>query len=460
MASISRDKGGKVRILVCLPDGRRPAIRLGKVSQRVAENVNRHVEALVLAKQTGTLEPESARWLATISDAMHDKLASKGLVAPRDAQPTAALGPFLTSYLEGRADLKSATKVVRGVVIRDLVGFFGETRDVRSITPGSADDFKQSLVRRGLAPTTIHKRLQVARSFFHAMRRRKLIDENPFEGVNAPASGIKDRQRFVTREVTERLLAVCNPTWRTIVALARYGGLRTPSETLSLRWQDIDWAAGRIVVTSPKTEHHAGKATRTIPLFSELRPILMEAQYVAPDGAVFVVDEKYRKAAMGPAGWMNANLRTTLLKLIRRAGLEPWPRLFHNLRASRETELAERFPVQVVTSWLGNTPSIAMRHYLMTTEEHFAAALADNEAGADPAASHAAQKTAQNPAQHAHASVRHDSQAAGCADERTAETHEKTPAVPGCASRSDYSRMYSQLAGIAGTGFEPVTSRL
>src|SRR6185437_14370054 len=44
--------------------------------------------------------------------------------------------------------------------------------------------------------------------------------------------------------------------------------------------------------------------------------------------------------------------------------LQSWPRLFHNLRASRETELVESYPVQVVTSWLGNTPSAAMRHYL------------------------------------------------------------------------------------------------
>src|SRR5262249_39019530 len=148
-------------------------------------------------------------------------------------------------------------------VIRDLVDYFGEKRDVRSITPGNADDFKQWLVGRKLAPTTIHKRLQVARSFFRAMRRRKLIDENPFDGVNVAAAGIQDRQRFVTREETARVLAACpNHTWRTIVALARFGGLRTPSETLSLRWADIDWDAGRIVVTSPKTEHHPGKPSR------------------------------------------------------------------------------------------------------------------------------------------------------------------------------------------------------
>lgn len=133
--------------------------------------------------------------------------------------------------------------------------------------------------------------------------------------------------------------------WQTIVVLARFGGLRTPSETLSVRWQDVNWERGRIVVESPKTEHHQGKETRTIPLFAELRPFLELAFELAPAGAVYVVDERFRKAALGPGGWANASLRTTFQKIIRRAGLQPWPRLFHNLRASRETELVERYSI-------------------------------------------------------------------------------------------------------------------
>lgn len=36
-----------------------------------------------------------------------------------------------------------------------------------------------------------------------------------------------------------------------------------------------------------------------------------------------------------------------------------------------ETELAERFPIRVVTAWLGSTPEIARKHYLQITEDHF-----------------------------------------------------------------------------------------
>ena len=72
-------------------------------------------------------------------------------------------------------------------------------------------------------------------------------------------------------------------------------------------------------------------------MFPELRSILEEAFELAPDGAEYVVDAKFRRAAMTAKGWANANLRTTFNKIVRRAGIQPWPRLFHNLRASRET---------------------------------------------------------------------------------------------------------------------------
>ena len=368
-----------------------------------------------------------------------------GLIPDPEATPAATLAAFLKAYIDGRVDLKPATRILRGQVIRDLNDFFGESREVQTISPGDADDFKQWLVGRKLAPTTVHKRLQVARSFFHAMRRRKLIAENPFDGVKSAATGIKDRQRFVTRAEIAQVLDACpDHHWRAIVALCRFGGLRCPSEVLSLRWQDVDWEAGRIVVASPKTEN-SGKASRTIPLFPELRTILDEAFDLAPPGAVFVVDERFRKSAMGPGGWMNANLRTHFSRIVTRAGLTPWPRLFHNLRASRETELVENYPLQVVTDWLGNTPKVAMRHYLMTTDEHFAAAVKADE----PTAEGVAGEAAQNAAQRAHAGHRRESQA-------TKAAQEKTPVLLGLASSGDT----TQLLGIAEEGLEPPTRGL
>ena len=257
------------------------------------------------------------------------------------------------------------------------------------------------LIKEGLASTTVHKRLGFARQFFRMARKHKLIESNPFDDVKFKAVNQQDRQRFITREATDTVLAVCNPTWRTIVALCRYGGLRCPSEVLSLRWDGVNWGTDRAVVHSTKTARQ-GKSSRIIPLFPELKPILMEAFDLAPDGAEYVIGGGYREAALSPSGWRNCNLRTQFERLVKRAGLEPWPRLFQNLRASRETELAKDYPIHVVTAWLGNTPNIAMKHYLIVTDADFERA---SQGGAESGA-----HVAQNAAQQAHAENRSDSQ--------------------------------------------------
>ena len=447
MASIANDPGGKKRILFVNPDGDRKAIRLGKVSQRSAEGVKYRVEQLLealLLKRS--MEADLAEWVADLDKRMAKKLAAVGLIPKPEVKAAATLGPFIKNYVTGRVDVKPATKEVWRQGEMGLVEFFGANKPIGEVSPGDADNYKLHLMGKKLASMTVRKRLQFATMIFRAAMRRRLIPDSPFADVSIKAS-MPDRSRFITQEETAKIMEACpNLDWRLIVGLSRFGGLRCPSEVLSLRWQDIDWAADKATVTSPKTEHHPGKDTRVIPLFPELRSILQEAFEAAPEGAVYVVDEKHRKAAMGNAGWRNCNLRTTFTKIVKRAGLTTWPRLFHNLRSSRQTELAERFPSHVVCDWLGNSEDIARKHYYQTTDAHFAdAAASPMECGAESGA-----RTAQNAAQRARAANRGDSH-------KEAQALTSAPFVRLDARRN--SLLHKDLAD--GKGFEPpVDSRL
>jgi len=71
----------------------------------------------------------------------------------------------------------------------------------------------------------------------------------------------------------------------------------------------------------------------------------------------------------------NANLRTQLLRIIERAKVKPWDKVFQNLRASCETELMKRHEIHVVAAWIGHAPRVALRHYLQVTAADFEAAL-------------------------------------------------------------------------------------
>ena len=164
-----------------------------------------------------------------------------------------------------------------------------------------------------------------------------------------------------------------------------------------MRWGDVDWERSRLTVRSPKTEHHEGGESRQVPLFPELRPYLEAVWEQAEPGTEHVIS-RYRDS--------NSNLRTQLERILRRAGLEPWPKLFQNLRSTRETELAETFPIHVVCAWIGNSQPVAAKHYLQVRDEDFDRATLPR-GGAESGAL-GAENVAQNQAQPQAAPSRHD----------------------------------------------------
>jgi len=214
-----------------------------------------------------------------------------------------------------------------------------------------------------LAVSTAKKELQTASQFFRHAFRKQIISRNPFDCVNISAVSDNKRRIFVTRDTVNRVLDACpNWQWRTILALARFGGLRCQSEVALLKWSDVHWDTDRFTVTSPKTKRY-GKGSRVVPLFPELRRFLDEAFAMAGEGEHWVVPML--------SGKTSSNLGRTFKKIVRRSGVEGWPKPFQNLRSSRQTELEQDYPTYVVCKWLGNTPTVAHRHYLTVTETHF-----------------------------------------------------------------------------------------
>jgi integrase len=320
---------------------------------------------------------DDATWLNK-SPALREKLVAVGLIEPEPI-PEKLVIPTLEAFLDGYierqgASRKPATVAVWKQVVANLKEFMPEGIRINQITAGHAKEFHEKLKAKGMATTTIHKRIQFARQFMHDAVDWKIIDENPFCKVKTQKSSVKVNE-FVPREVVDKLMKKANPVWQVILGLSRYGGLRTPSETLSLRWEDIDWELNRMSIPEPKVEHHEGRGIRSCPIFPELRPILDEAFEIFGDKSDYVVAApQYRAAANTAMGWKNANLRSEMTRLLRRAGVSGWPRLFHSMRASRQTELQREFPLHVVCSWLGNSPRIAQQSYLLVTEDDFAKA--------------------------------------------------------------------------------------
>jgi integrase len=425
MASIVDDPNGRKRILFVDGHDRRRVIRLGKASIKQAETFKAKIEAIIADLIVGrSHDNEIARWLRELDPKFQVRLERAGLLKGASGHK-ATLQAFLDDFFASVVT-KTSTAVTYGQTKRCLLDHFGAGKILREIGPIDADKWRQWLKSQGLAESTISRRVKCARQMFKRAMKWRLIGENPFADVVAGSQTNKARMYFVTCKEAEAVLIACpDAQWRLLFALSRYGGLRCPSEHFALTWSDVDWHRSRIRVPSCKTEHYEGGDCRYIPLFPELRPYLMEVFEQAEPGSQHVIT-RYRDA--------KTNLRTQLCRIIRKAGLKPWPKLFHNLRSTRQTELAERYPIHVVCAWLGNSRAVAQEHYLQVTDAHFAHAAKGDE------------KAAQIPAQQAAESGRGTSQ--------TPHPENKNrPEFPSDSVSCDI----LQDEGMTPTGFEPVS---
>ncbi len=366
MASLSKDGAHGWRILF-QHDGKRKTIRTGKCAKKDAETAKNMVERLLQAQSlSAPLDAQVTAWLSKVGDALRDRLARAGLIEQRER---AALGPFIDRFIEqGKAGGASESTVSTWKLCRAaLVKFFGADKPMHEITPADADRWAAWLrTKRGLAENSARFRARQAKQFFSKGVEYGIIDRNPLKALCATGRPNKDRQRFIDREIIARVLPECpGDEHRLLVVMARYMGLRVPSEIRAMRWVDVNWSTMTLTIHSPKKARHSGGGVRVCPIFPEVQPALQAAWEAAPEGAEFIFPTQRREWVPSSA-WFP--------KAIERAGLVPWPKLWNNLRSTRATELCDVYPSHICAAWLGHTAEIADAHYRQVTPEHLARA--------------------------------------------------------------------------------------
>ena len=372
MKGLRRDKSGW-RLQITPPGQKRIRIRLGDMSAENAAAIATHVHRILAARASGSpLSLDTAEWIGRLPTGLHNRLLSQGVLDEFMARPVAMnLGDFLELYFQ-RPDDRAWRTINQLRIARDnLLACFGPDRPLRSITDGEAKDFRKWLsMPRGEEQktwqiSTANRICGRAKEMFAYAKSRRFIDHNPFGSVTGlTVRANPDTQFIVDRGLSARILAAMpNDMWRAMFALARIGGLRCPSETRALRWENIHWDQGKIDVPCVKTRRHIGRTTRTIPLWPELRSLLEALRDAAPPDAVWVIRE-YRSEKSNPA--------VQFARYLEQADIPRYPKLMQNLRFSRAQELIEEgFPEHVVDKWIGHTPAVAKEHYRTVTEEHF-----------------------------------------------------------------------------------------
>jgi len=156
---------------------------------------------------------------------------------------------------------------------RNLTACFGADRSLRTITEGDADRFREYLLQQDLYGDHQTSYRGSPSSFFRAAVRHSLISSNPFADLQSSVGVNSARQYFLSLQDAEKINCSLprQISGGSYSFWARFGGLRAPSEVLPLKWADVNWEQNRIVIHSPKTEHHEGHESRPIPMFPELR---------------------------------------------------------------------------------------------------------------------------------------------------------------------------------------------
>lgn len=372
MASVSRDAKGW-RIDFRLADGKRCVIRAGASGgKRYADEIASKLRELIAARAAGAApDPSVAAWLGRLEDGrLRERLVELGLAdrRERDRPIVEWLETFLARHGE-RARVKPSTRKVWGRAVTHAREHF-RGRLLSTLTEDDGAEFRAWLLSRpgrvgdNLAEATVRKSCGVLSMACRAARKAGVISCDPFEGVPKSACANPAREVYVDLATVRRIMAEGpSEEFRLLVALSRFAGLRVPSEVRALRWGAVDWSERSLRVDSPKTERH-GKPWRLVPIGPELLELLERAYAAAPEGEEFIL----------PGYRGHASPSMLILRACRRAGVEPWPRPFHAMRASCETDWAARFPLADVSAWLGHTAKVAARHYLRPTEATFASA--------------------------------------------------------------------------------------
>jgi integrase len=363
-------------------DRKRCSVGLGEFDETKAIEAKEIIEHILVKRKLDRLPDRKAvQWLDKLPSEIHRKLAAIGLAEARDeSELPRMMIAFMRAYIAKRTDWKKSVNHKQSV--DHLETFIGRDVPLSSFSAGKAAEFHRWMMKPkdakqgtpGLSANTAGQHVKRCRQMMREAMKYRLAEENPFAGIKVDLNSDTSKDTFIDETTALAVLDACpDQEWRTLFALCRWGGLRNPSETLLLRWSDIQWERGRMKVRSPKTEK-AGKAERIVPLFPE---VLRELQ-----SQLELVDENDKgpknQYVIGTYRDTEANLRKMLGRIADKAGVKRWRKPFIALRKSRRNELQRsgRFTHNVLNDWFGHTGEVADKNYLQSIEEDFMRAAA------------------------------------------------------------------------------------
>lgn len=172
---------------------------------------------------------------------------------------------FADLYLERVVPLMKSARTEKTRVLRWIRHF--RNRPLGQITRSEMEDWR----RKRLAtcrPATINRDLARLRNMFNRAVEWDLLEESPLQGLKFLREN-NARTRYLKLEECDRLAKACTSVLtHAAVTLALHTGMRL-GEILNLRWCDIDWSSGLLLIPDSKNGE-----PRHIPMDRAVRELL------------------------------------------------------------------------------------------------------------------------------------------------------------------------------------------
>jgi integrase/recombinase XerC len=162
----------------------------------------------------------------------------------------------------------------------EWLGVFAPDVTPEDVISGEVRAWMVSLIERGCATSTVHRKMSALRAFFRYMRKHGFSSADPMSGVKLPKK-VKQLPVFVAEEALDRLLDdyqfgdnFSGVRDRTIIEFLYLTGMRR-SELISLRDEDVDLSSAQVRVMGKRSKQRviplAGSFIKSLAVYLDAR---------------------------------------------------------------------------------------------------------------------------------------------------------------------------------------------
>jgi site-specific recombinase XerD len=162
---------------------------------------------------------------------------------------------FSAEWLRGKTNSRQQRTAERyAMSVHRFNEFLGAKADrpISAIAPHDCQKYYDNLAGQKFALASLRVEMKTISSVFNFARRLGLIATNPVSAVDLPERFKQVKRKVFTPAQIQMLIDEADAEWKTAILAGYYAGLRL-SDCVSLTWEAVDFAGGKLVVETHKT---------------------------------------------------------------------------------------------------------------------------------------------------------------------------------------------------------------